>query len=255
MLRTVIDRRLICTAFFPFASSSDNTSNDKWTDTSKVKGFLGKYRCYFYDEKGYPTKEVQSVLNATCAGAATGFVLGALFKLKGVPQTFKHENQATLYEHKFEYRKSLQRRIEIVTFKAGFPFAMKVGLFCFLFSSMSSFFYVYRGYKFDVLNSTLSGAITGFILKMNMGIKGSIAGTIVGTILGAFYGSVTQFFLWITGIEMDNLYEAGAKFMNTRRDKIREHAKALKADELSELQMMYIKNQEAKEALNKKEKE
>lgn len=50
MFRTVIDRRLICTAFFPFASSSDNTSNDNWTDTSKVKGFLDKYKCYFYDE-------------------------------------------------------------------------------------------------------------------------------------------------------------------------------------------------------------
>ncbi|XP_003403033.1 RPII140-upstream gene protein [Bombus terrestris] len=255
MLRTIIDRRLICTAFFPFASSSDNTSNDKWVDTSQVKGFLSKYRCYFYDEKGYPTKEVQSVLNVTCAGSATGFILGALYKLKDVPQRFKHENQATLYENKFQYQQNLQRRIEIVTFKAGFPFAMKVGLFCFLFSSMSSFFYVYRGYKFDILNSTFSGAITGFIFKMNMGVKGSIAGTVVGTILGTFYGSVTQFFLWISGAEMENLYEAGAKLMNARRDKIREYAKALKADELSELQKTYIKKQEANEALSKKEKE
>ncbi|XP_050493198.1 RPII140-upstream gene protein [Bombus huntii] len=255
MLRTVIDRRLICTAFFPFASSSDNTSNDRWIDTSKVKGFLGKYRCYFYDEKGYPTKEVQSVFNATCAGSATGFVLGALYKLKDVPQTFKHENQATLYENKFEYKKNLQRRIEIVTFKAGFPFAMKIGLFCFLFSSMSSFFYVYRGYKFDILNSTFSGAITGFIFKMNMGIKGLISGTIIGTILGTFYGSVTKFLLWITGSEMENAYEAGSKLMNIRRDKIKEHAKSMNANELSELQMMYIKNQEANEALNKEKKE
>lgn len=84
--------------------------------------------------KGYPTKEVQSVLNATCAGSVTGFVLGALYKLKEVPQKFKHENQAVLYENKFVYQSNLQRRIEIVTFKAGFPFAMKTGLFCFLFS-------------------------------------------------------------------------------------------------------------------------
>lgn len=83
---------------------------------------------------------------------------------------------------------------------------------------MSSFFYVYRGYKFDILNSTFSGAITGFIFKMNMGVKGSIAGTVVGTILGTFYGSVTQFFLWISGAEMENLYEAGAKLMNARRE-------------------------------------
>lgn len=83
---------------------------------------------------------------------------------------------------------------------------------------MSSFFYVYRGYKFDILNSTFSGAITGFIFKMNMGIKGLISGTIVGTILGAFYGSVTQFLLWITGTEMENAYEAGNKLMNIRRE-------------------------------------
>lgn len=37
--------------------------------------------------------------------------------------------------------------------------------------------------------------------------------------------------------------------------KIREYAKALKADELSELQKTYIKKQEANEALSKKEKE
>lgn len=83
---------------------------------------------------------------------------------------------------------------------------------------MSSFFYVYRGYKFDILNSTFSGAITGFIFKMNMGIKGLTAGTIVGTILGTFYGSVTKFFLWITGSEMENAYEAGSKLMNIRRE-------------------------------------
>ncbi|XP_071874069.1 RPII140-upstream gene protein [Bombus fervidus] len=255
MLRTVIDRRLICTAFFPFASSSDNTSNDEGIDTSKVKRFLGKYRCYFYDEKGYPTKEVQSVLNATIAGGTAGFVLGALHKLKDVSQTFKHENQATLYEHKFEYQRNLQKRIEIVTLKAGFPLAMRVGLFCFLFSSMSSFFYVYRGYKFDILNSTFSGAITGFIFKINMGIKGSIAGTVVGTILGSFYGSVTQFLLWITGTKMETVYEAGTKFMNARRDKIKECIKTMNSDELSGLQMMYIKNHEANEAFYKEEKE
>lgn len=83
---------------------------------------------------------------------------------------------------------------------------------------MSSFFYVYRGYKFDILNSTFSGAITGFIFKMNMGIKGLTAGTIVGTILGTFYGCVTKFFLWITGSEMENAYEAGSKLMNIRRE-------------------------------------
>lgn len=83
---------------------------------------------------------------------------------------------------------------------------------------MSSFFYVYKGYKFDILNSTFSGAITGFILKMNMGIKGLISGTIVGTVLGTFYGFVTQFLLWITGTEMESTYVAGIKLMNMRRE-------------------------------------
>ncbi|XP_060830354.1 RPII140-upstream gene protein [Bombus pascuorum] len=255
MLRTVIDRRLICTAFFPFSSSFDNTSNDEWIDTSKVKKFLSKYRHYFYDEKGYPTKEVQSVLNTTFAGSAAGFTLGALQKLKDVPKTFKHENQATLYEHKYEYQVKLQRRLEFVMLKAGFPFAMKLGLFCFLFSGMSSFFYVYRGYKFDILNSTFSGAITGFLFKINMGVKGSAAGIVLGIIMGSFYGSVTKFLLWITGTKMKNIYEIETKLMNARRDKIKECEKAMHADEISELQMMYMKNREANEALNNKEKE
>lgn len=69
-----------------------------------------------------------------------------------------------------------------------------------------------------MLNTTFSGAATGFIYKMNMGLKGAFAGTLLGTIMGAIYGCITSLILFITQTDMNNLYEAGSKLMNARRE-------------------------------------
>lgn len=64
----------------------------------------------------------------------------------------------------------------------------------------------------------ISGAVTGFLFKMNMGIKGSISGTVIGTILGIIYGCITQFLLFVTGVEIGDTYKAAADIMNMRRE-------------------------------------
>lgn len=84
--------------------------------------------------KGYPTKEVQSVSTATFIGFMSGFALGAIYKLKDMPQKHRDENQATLYDNKFVMQRDLQKKIEFATFKGGFSFGIRVGLFCFFFS-------------------------------------------------------------------------------------------------------------------------
>lgn len=51
MLRAIINRRLICSAFFPFNSSSDDDSNGKLAKFFKRKeAFINKYEGYFFDE-------------------------------------------------------------------------------------------------------------------------------------------------------------------------------------------------------------
>lgn len=51
MLRAIINRRLICSAFFPFNSSSDDDSNGKLTKLFRRKeAFINKYEGYFFDE-------------------------------------------------------------------------------------------------------------------------------------------------------------------------------------------------------------
>lgn len=84
--------------------------------------------------------------------------------------------------------------------------------------SICTFLYVYRNYTFDILNPMIGGAATGFLFKMNMGIKGSISGTVIGTILGTIYGCATQFLLFITGTEIGSTYKAAADLMNMRRE-------------------------------------
>ncbi|PBC25740.1 RPII140-upstream gene protein [Apis cerana] len=253
MLRVVINRRLICSAFFPFNFSSDNDSNEKLTELSRRKAFINKYKGYFFDdEKGYPTKELQSVYNATSLGFITGFLLGGLNKAKDIRETHKKENQATLYKHKFYAYRDIQNKINFALTKGGISFGIKVGFFCFLFSSISAFLFVYRG-KFDVLNTTFSGAATGFIYKMNMGLKGAFAGTLLGTIMGAIYGCITSFILFITQTDMNNLYEAGSKLMNARRDKIKENARNIIQGEELKLKELHEYSQKTNHILGKEQ--
>ncbi|XP_017761657.1 PREDICTED: RPII140-upstream gene protein isoform X2 [Eufriesea mexicana] len=209
---------------------------------------------HLYDEKRHLSKEAQSVVNATTAGFVTGFILGGIAKAKDVPETYKAENQATVYQHKFDAYREIQYKVTLSLIKGGLSFALKLGTFCFLFSSISAIFYIYKG-KFDVISSTCSGAITGCLYKINMGLKGAFAGTLLGSILGTIYGISTALILFITGVEMDELYETGKLFPSTRREKIREQTRKLMADEKSELQMLYEQKYASVNTIKNEEKQ
>lgn len=243
MFRTAISRRLICTAFFPFTWPSEQNSNKEVTKVSESKVIMDKIKDALYDQKGYPTKEFQSVMNTTFAGFVTGVIVGGLARGKDVPAKFKAENQATVYQHKYYAQKALQYNVVMAVIKGGASAGAKFATFCFLFSGISTALYVYRR-QFDVLNHTCSGALTGLLFRMNMGLKGAFAGTMLGSILGSFYGTVAVTLLYITGTEVDSLYESSSKLMNARRDKIRENSKLMMAAEELEIRQMYEKNKE-----------
>lgn len=81
----------------------------------------------------------------------------------------------------------------------------------------STCLYVYRG-KFDLINFTSAGALTGGIYKANMGVKGAFAGSIVGSTLGTVYGCLTLGLLYVTGTKIEDVFETHANLMNLRRE-------------------------------------
>ncbi|XP_017876020.1 RPII140-upstream gene protein [Ceratina calcarata] len=235
MFRAAINKRLICAAFFPFSSSNGNS------DISTLQIYYDKTKDFLIKENGSLTNEAQSVVNTTVAGVGIGFALGGLSKAKSFPAAHKAANQATLYNHKFDAAKEMSNKMALQVIKGGLPYGLKLGFFCFMFSGISTFLYAYRG-TFDVLNGTLSGAITGAIYKINMGLKGSIAGCVVGSMLGCLYGTVTSIILYVTGVDMQDLYESSGKFMAARREKIRQNSIEFRKEEDSQLRAWYEQN-------------
>lgn len=222
-------------AFFPFSSSNGNS------DVSTLQIYYDKTKDFLFKEDGAPTSEAQSVMNTTVSGFAIGFALGGLSKAKDYPKAHISANQATLYNHKFEASREMNNKVVLQVLKGGFPYGIKLGFFCFLFSGISAFLFAYRG-RFDVLNATASGAITGAIFKLNMGLRGSFAGAVVGTAIGAIYGTVTSILLLITGVDMKDLYDDSARFMEARREKIKERSRQFREQEDIELRTWYEKN-------------
>ncbi|CAK9818019.1 RPII140-upstream gene protein [Anthophora quadrimaculata] len=246
MLRTVITKRFICAAFFPFSSFSEH-NRDENNPLLIIRNTAQKYKCYFYGSDGYPTKELQSVINTTMVGVLTGFIVGGWAKMKNTVEIFKAENQATLFLNKFEPKKMLQNKIAMNMIKGGLPYAMRLGTISFLFSSTSTFLYVYRG-KFDPFNHIIGGAIGGFIYRINMGLKGVVAGAVLGSILGTISGLMTALILYISGYEMDDVYTGGYKLIVARREKIKESMRALAQEEDKKLKQMHERAQKINEA-------
>lgn len=69
-----------------------------------------------------------------------------------------------------------------------------------------------------MLNHICGGALTGFLFKMNMGLKGAVAGTVLGTILGTVSGAITMGLLFITGSDMNNVYQVNSAMAYARRE-------------------------------------
>lgn len=238
MLRAVLDKRLICAAFFPFGSPFGQISDGESAEVSSYRVTMDKLKNMMFDAEGHPSKELQSVMNVTVAGTSVGFLLGGVRKTSSMVDTFKRENQATLFVTKYDAQKQLHIRSGTTFVRGGLPLAGKLGLFCFLFSSISTSLHLYRR-KYDMLNHICGGALTGFLFKMNMGLKGAVAGTVLGTILGTVSGAITMGLLFITGSDMNNVYQVNSAMAYARRDKIKEKSKEFRNEEDERLRKMY----------------
>lgn len=233
MLRLRINRSLVYAFFFPFTSV--NESIDKVNKEMKLPeiaemeslspGEIGidRLKNMFHDSEGRITKEFQSILSATTTGLLGGFALGGILKTVDLPHNFRKEHQATKWDSAFHAKRQLHNKFALEFIKGGISLGRKLGTFCFLFQSTSIILYVYRG-KFELINSTVAGAVTGSAFKMNMGLKGMLAGTVAGSVLGTVYGTITKLILYIAGVEMSDLYDIHLQLMQKRRDQINQVA-------------------------------
>ncbi|CAL7942280.1 unnamed protein product [Xylocopa violacea] len=244
MFRTAMNRKLICINFFPFSSLFERNSDET---VFKYQLIMDKIKDSLYDQKGDPTKELQSVTNTTFLGFVTGLTLGGIKSGKEALIRFKEENQATLFQHKFFAHRALNHIVTMSSLKGGLQLGAKCALFTFLFTGISTALFVYRGY-FNVSNTAISGAIIGFIFRMHMGIKAIFAASVLGSALGTVYGLFTAFLLYITGTDMNDVYESGSKLMQARRERIREIIK----EEERTLKELREKNEGIKKSLEEK---
>lgn len=253
MLRSVVNSRLFHVSWLPLLptpSTHDKPLHRNEETTRLAPGEIGidRIKGMFDVKNGHITKELQSIITSTVSALIGGFLFGGITRSAHIPEAFIAENQASQFFNRRDAQRQMQYKFAMAFLKGGANVGIKLGLFCFIFSASSTCLHMYRG-KYDLINFTSAGALTGCLFKANMGIKGALAGSFIGTTLGTVYGCLTLGLLYITGTKIEDVYEVHANLMNTRRNLINEHSKGLIADEAIALKKMYDANMETKEKL------
>ena len=250
MLRSVVNSRLFHVSWLPLlptpnALDKPLQSNEETTRLMPGEIGMDRIKSMFDVENGHVKSELQVIITSTVTAVLGGFVLGGLMRARHIPETFIAENQASQFTNLRDAQRQMQYKFMTTFIKGGSAVAGKLGLFAFLFSASSTCLYVYRG-KFELINFTSAGALTGCVYKANMGIKGAFAGSVVGTTLGTVYGCLTLGLLYVTGTKIEDVFEVHANLMNQRRDLISEQAKEYMKDSTDPMKEIYDTNMEMK---------
>ncbi|XP_003701257.1 RPII140-upstream gene protein [Megachile rotundata] len=255
MIRLIINKRLVQIALFPFfglKNAHDIESDKKLDDITPTRLTIDKIKDFFYNN-GETSKEFQSILNSTTVGFVAGFFMGGIHKSRFVAEKFITENEATPFKNHYEAKRLLQYKVATALFHGGFPFAMKLGTFCFLFSTTATVLQTHQG-KFNPSQHVIAGAIAGSIYKMNTGLKGAFAGGFVGTILGSISGIAAALILYVTGTEMDDLVGASNSWISKRRNLLKEQTIFMN-EEAKMFREVYDENQNMRKTVYGDEKE
>ncbi|XP_076179968.1 RPII140-upstream gene protein isoform X4 [Ptiloglossa arizonensis] len=103
--------------------------------------------------------------------------------------------------------------------------------------------------QYKMSNYTYAGALTGFLYKLNMGLKGAVAGTFLGTIIGAMCGSATSLILYLTGTDLNNIYSIHAETMNLRKDIMKKQVQNYLSKESLTMQDVYNEKKQLQEKI------
>ncbi|XP_011870944.1 PREDICTED: RPII140-upstream gene protein [Vollenhovia emeryi] len=196
---------------------------------------------FSFDENGYYSKHLQSIINVTLSGIVLGVGIGGIGATKNTVNSFIVNNEATRFPSHFDAKRELQKSISMNFFKKGGRLGAKLGMFCFIFSSVATCTTVYRG-KMAIENYMLGGFITGLLFKMNLGLRASLVGAGLGGALGGVCGGLSLLILTVSGISMDEALDAQQQWVLSRNDKTRELIKQVMDNEVPEIQKIYEEN-------------
>lgn len=224
MFRSVLKRNKngCYLAFFPFAFA--NKLDDPLEKPILLPGEIGfekVKRIFERREDGHLTQELQSILSTTSTGIFVGMLLGGLIKTRNLKENFIHENQGTKFYSKLDAQKQMQQKLLFEFMKGGVPYAGKLGMFCFMFASVTTCYGAYTG-KVQVRNYVLGGAAAGSMFRINMGIRGMLSGAFLGSMLGGMCGITSVALLYISGFKMDKIYEIQQRWVLAREEKSRQ---------------------------------
>lgn len=79
-----------------------------------------------------------------------------------------------------------------------------IGEYIFFCSTITTCTTTYRG-KVAVENYILGGSVTGFLNRMNLGLRASLVGAGLGGTLGGISGGLTVLILYLTGTTIDEV--------------------------------------------------
>lgn len=165
------------------------------------------------------SNELRSIITTTFFATSIGFFLGGSMGARSVPKNFMETNQATRFYSKFEAQRMLQTEFSKRFMATGFTMARQLGIFVFMFGSISTAMNVYRA-KHEIYHYTVGGALAGAMYKINLGLRGSFAGAVVGSSIGTVYGLVAVVLLYMVGVSIEDLYRTQSSWIETRNKHI-----------------------------------
>ncbi|KAL0130609.1 hypothetical protein PUN28_002326 [Cardiocondyla obscurior] len=240
----------VLTMLFPFTKKTyDQPVNDIIKPLDDELGWDRVKNIFILDENGMFTKELQSIINITLSGLVIGTGVRGITSARTTVDNFIANNEATRFTSHFDAKRCIQQNVAVNFIKKGGRFGAKVGAFCFLFSSITTFTTAYRG-KLAVENYLLSGSITGLLFKINMGLRGALVGTGLGFVLGGLCGTVSVLILKLSGISIDEVLTAQHQWVESRnisREKIKESMES----EVADIKKLYEHNKNIQERLQR----
>ncbi|XP_011647644.1 RPII140-upstream gene protein isoform X1 [Pogonomyrmex barbatus] len=214
----LLSRSPILTLIFPLEKTSyDKPMSQTIKPLNDELSWDRVKRIFTIDENGWYRKEIQSIINITLCGFATGLCMGGIVAMKNAVETFIANNEASQFISHFDAKRNLQDKVILNFLKKGTKVGLKIGLFCLIFSSVTTCTTAYRG-KLAVENYMLGGSVTGFLFKINLGLRGMLVGTGLGGILGGLCGTTSIIILKLSGVTIDEILEAQQQWINSRNE-------------------------------------
>ncbi|XP_077440026.1 complex I assembly factor TIMMDC1, mitochondrial [Vanacampus margaritifer] len=147
--------------------------------------------------QSYP-EEVTSVVKSGIVASIAGFIYGGLPAGRHAKQRFIQMSQAEIYNSRLEAVRLAQNAAIRGFVRYGLRWSWRVAVFVSLFNSVSTGLSVYRD-KNTLSNFAATGAVTGGLFRMNLGLRGLVAGTIIGAVLGIPTGALIISMQSLTG--------------------------------------------------------